>query len=183
MLKVIFFLLFNVTFIQALPFDQNSKYSPLLKDNLIISNNFTDEYSSYSTRTSALNGKIELAGLLLLNQSAGFILELEKQISNSHFMWLFQIGGGAFRTHLNEVPLNKNIFPYASAHVGLRYKSTPGLTFSLLTGIRSIELGLWNMASIGWDVMNKLHIEFGLTSILIFPVALTLSVGTPLVEW
>ena len=152
--------------------------------------------SSLSTKTSSLNGKIELGGMLLIRGTAALILEFEQSILNSNLMWLLQAGGGGLiskeqtpriRHCLRNCPqrseLNPTIIPYALIYTGFKYEFISGLTASLTMGTKTFEKTLWSTASIGWNIMNKAHIELSLTAIYIQPVMLALSIGIPLKKW
>lgn len=190
MIRAIFFSLFlflHAVSAQTISNDKSSEYLIPETSQFVSDKSISHRTFSYPvTRTSSLNGKIELAGLLFLKASASFLLELEQSVFNSNLMWLFQVGGGAFTSHgssSSRSELASIFIPYASVHTGFRYRFVSGLTFSLAMGTRTFETALWSATSIGWDIMNKVHVELGLTSIEIIPVAFTLSASIPLIKW
>lgn len=188
MIKTILFsllLFFHSVSAQAISDDESIEHL-ISGDNPSTSQTMGYGDSSYLVkRTSGLNGKIELGGLMFLKASASVLLEFEQPIFDSNLIWLFQGGGGAFVSHgtSNQVNELAGIFkPYASVHTGLRYQFDSGFTASLALGIRTFEIALWGLTSLGWNIGNKVHIEMGLATLTIFPIALTFSVSVPLIK-
>ena len=161
-------------------------------------NQKTQNYRSpSSTKTTKLNGKIELGGLMFVKGTAAFMLEFEQPISNSNLMWLLQIGGGGLLSHetsLRAISCPRGdcsevsgssfpLIPYGLFFTGFRYHMIAGLTASIAIGTKTFQNALWVTPTIGWNIMNKVHIELGLSAIYIQPVMLSLSVGIPFKKW
>lgn len=186
-LTVFSFLLFPLVLCaQTVSSDESFEYL-IARESQSVSDSSVDyENFSSTVRTSSLNGKIELGGLLLLKAQASLLLEFEQPIFNSHLMWLLQVGGGAFASHHASGPKSGSaeaFNPYASVHTGFRYRFISDLTFSMVLGTRTFENTLWSAASLGWDIMNKIHVEIGLAAIYIMPIMLNVSVSIPIKTW
>lgn len=182
------FLLSYTVSAQIVSDNNSSEYLLSEKDQWISEESPNDREIVSKKHTSSLNGKAELGGLMFVKASASLLLEFEQPIVNSNLMWLLQIGSGGLKAPQNHETtlcfMNCTIIPYALFYTGFKYESDLGLTASLTAGTRTFELGgIWTATSIGWNIMNKAHIELGLSALYIIPVMFTVSLSVPLKQF